>query len=103
MTGLIFMVAFVLACDTKATIGPTEGDSMEGKTIHQVLTDDTDQLMSLTGVVGTAEGECSGKPCIRVLVVEKTEELLKRIPPVIEGYQVTIFEVGDIKALDETD
>ena len=76
---------------------------MPEKTIQQVLSQHTDTLMSLPGVVGTAQGECSGQPCIRLLVAERTEEPLKRIPTVIEGFQVTVYEVGEIKALDETD
>ena len=50
--------------------------------------------MSLPGVVGIGQGECDGQPCIRVFVVKKTEELLKQIPPVIDGYEVAVDETG---------
>ena len=76
---------------------------MPEKTIEEVLREHTDSLMSLPGVVGTAQGQCSGQPCIRVFVVEKTEELLKQIPTTIDGYQVAIDETGEFKALDEAD
>ena len=76
---------------------------MPDKTIEQVLQEQTDSLMALPGVVGTAMGLCSGEPCIRVFVVEKTAGLLKQIPAEIEGYQVAVDETGEIKALDEAD
>jgi hypothetical protein len=82
---------------------PTRGGSRAEKTIQQVLADHTDSLMAVPGIVGVAHGECSGQPCIRVFVVNKTEELLKLVPPVIEGYQVAVDETGEIKALEEGD
>ena len=72
---------------------------MPQKTIEQVLQDHTDNLMTLSGVVGTAQGECNGKPCVIVFVVEKTAELLRQIPSVLEGYPVEVDETGEIKAL----
>ncbi len=57
--------------------------------------------MALPGVVGTAQGLCSGKPCIQVFVVEATEELLKQIPKEIEGYTVDVQQTGEFKALDQ--
>lgn len=73
---------------------------MAGKTIEAVLKHHTDRLMALPGVVGTAIGECKGKPCIKVLVVEETPELLKLIPSTLEGFLVIIEETGEIRALD---
>ena len=40
-------------------------------------------------------------PCIKVLVVEKTSELLAQIPPEVEGYTVEVLESGEIKARDD--
>ena len=73
---------------------------MEAKSIEKVLQEHTDTLMALPGVVGTAQGECSGKPCIRVFVVKITADLLDRIPSSIEGYEVAVQDTGEIKALD---
>jgi hypothetical protein len=72
---------------------------MAGKTIEVVLKEHTDQLMSLPGVVGTAIGTCEGNPCIKVLVVKKFPALVKRIPPMLEGYPVVIEETGEIRIL----
>ena len=75
---------------------------MPGQTIEEVLSQHTDSLMSIPGVVGTAIGACEGKPCIRVLVVEKTPELLEKIPSTLEGFVVDVQETGEIRALDST-
>ena len=74
--------------------------SQPRKPISAVLREHTGKLMSLPGVVGTAEGLCDGKPCIKVFVVKKTPELLKQIPDVLEGYAVEVQETGVIRAMD---
>ncbi|MCH7984733.1 MAG: hypothetical protein IIC28_12270 [Chloroflexi bacterium] len=61
---------------------------------------DTDGLMALPGVVGTAHGECAALPCIKVLVVQKAPELIRRIPSAIEGYAVEVIETGEIKTFE---
>ncbi len=71
---------------------------MPDKTIEAVLEENTEALMSIPGVVGTAQGECEGAPCIKVYVTKQTVELLKRIPPTIEGYSVSVQESGPIRA-----
>jgi len=73
---------------------------MPGKTIEMVLKEHTNDLMSLPGVVGTAQGLCSGKPCVKVYVVKKTSDLVKQIPATLDGYAVEIQETGEIRALD---
>jgi len=79
-----------------------EGDKpVERKPIEEVLKHHTDHLMSIPGVVGTGIGEFEGKPCIKVLVVKKTEELQKKIPTTLEGYKVVIDETGEIRALEQ--
>ncbi len=71
---------------------------MPDKTIEAVLAEHTDTLMSIPGVVGTAQSECDGAPCIKVYAAEITDELRSRIPPTIEGYTVSIQETGPIRA-----
>ncbi len=73
---------------------------MPKKTIEAVLKEHTGRLMSLPGVVGTAQGLCEGKPCIKVYVEKKTPDLVKQIPSTLEGYEVIIQETGEIRALD---
>ena len=55
--------------------------------------------MDLPGVVGTAQGEHDGVPCVMVLVVALTEDLKAQIPDELDGYAVVISETGEIKAL----
>lgn len=100
-TALLSVTLLALAC-----VGQTgrderaEGGGMPRPSIEAVLKAHTDSLMSLPGVVGTAIGECEGKPCIKVLVARKTPELLRRIPEALEGFKVVVSETGEIRALD---
>ena len=75
---------------------------MQEKTVQAVLKDHTDSLMSLPGVVGTGQGLCEGKPCIKVFVAKKTPQLLRQIPSSLEGYTVAVQETGEIRALDSS-
>ncbi len=67
--------------------------------IREVLKRHTDELMSVPGVVGVAEGEFQGRPCIKVFVMDKTQELLRQIPETIEGFLLQIEESGGFRAL----
>ena len=71
---------------------------MQEKTIEEALRQHTNSLMSLHGVVGTGQGLCDGRPCIKVFIGRKTPELLRQIPAEIEGYAVVVEETGDIRA-----
>ena len=73
---------------------------MSRKTIESVLKENTDRLMSLPGVVGIAQGLCEGKPCIKVLIIKKTCDIMNRIPFKIDGYRVMVQEVGKFRSLD---
>ncbi len=73
---------------------------MPSKTIQEVLKSHTPELMSIPGVVGTALGEQDGELCIKVLVIEKTPELTKKIPSTLEGFPVAIQQTGEIRALE---
>jgi len=72
---------------------------MQKKNIEEVLREHTDSLVSIPGVVGTAQGEFAGTPCIKVFVVKKNPELMNKIPPAIKGYTVIVQETGEIRAL----
>ena len=72
---------------------------MPNDTIESVLKEHGNRLMSLPGVMGIAQGQCGRKPCIKVYVAQKTDELLEQIPRTIEGYTVTVEEAGEFHAL----
>jgi len=96
---LLWVLSATVACSQQGAHQQKE-KPMSEKTIEAVLKEHTDKLMSLPGVVGTAQGECAGKPCIKVFVAKKTSDLLKQIPATLEGYAVEIQVTGEIKALD---
>lgn len=99
--GFIALGVALVGC-VKTGVDDHEGENkMSSKTIEQVLKEHTDEWMSIPGVVGTAIGEFEGKPCIKIYVVEKTEELEKKFPASLEGYPLLLEETGEFKALDK--
>jgi len=71
---------------------------MSVKKVGEVLREHTDDLMSVSGVVGTGQGLCNGEPCIKVFVIKRTPELEKKISEQLEGYKVRIEETGKVRA-----
>jgi hypothetical protein len=99
MTLITLFALSALACANSH-----EGDvPMTAKSIEAVLQEQTDSLMAIEGVVGTARGLCDGKPCIKVYVVSITPELERKIPSVLEGFEVEVTAVGEIFALPGTE
>jgi len=98
--GIVLVWLFSATACAQQQADPRQGKSLASKTIEAVLKEHTDRLMSLPGVVGTAQGKCAGQPCIKVFVVKKTSEVLTQIPSTIEGYEVLIEETGEIRARD---
>jgi len=92
----VFIIGFI---NIAKSVGANEKESnMAQKPIEEVLKDHSVMLMSIPGVVGTAQGLCDNKPCIKVYVVKRSSELEQKIPPVLEGYTVDIVETDVIKA-----
>ena len=56
----------------------TEASQEVPKNIEEALAAHTDEWMSVPGVVGTAIGESEDRPCIVVLVAERTAEIEKK-------------------------
>ncbi len=57
--------------------------------------------MSLPGVVGVAQGECEGKPCIKLYVSRRTNDVLDRLPSRLDGFPVSVEEAGEFRALSD--
>ncbi len=55
--------------------------------------------MAVEGVVGIGQGECEGKPCIKVFVLKKNDQTVKLIPAKLDGFTVSIEETGEFKVL----
>ena len=68
------------------------------RTVQEVLKAYTPVWMRVPGVVGTAQGEADGQPCILVLVVRKTDRIAQAIPESVEGHRVQLEETGRIRA-----
>ncbi len=99
--GFIVLDSNLVGCLEISNDFSGEEKEMSVKTIKEVLKEHTEELMSIPGVVGIGQGLCNGKPCIKVLVIEKTPELAQKIPDNLEGYLVIIEETGEIRALPE--
>jgi hypothetical protein len=89
------------ACSNKNVSESQGRNSMVAKSIEEVLTEHTKELMSIPGVAGVAQGICNGKPCIKVYVVKETPELKRKIPETLEGYKVMIEETGEFRVLPQ--
>ncbi len=99
--GMVILATCFVACGKQA-VNESEGEKkMSEKTIEEVLKEHTDEWMSIPGVVGTAIGEFEGKACIKMYLVEKSEELEKKFPASLEGYLILLEETGEFKALDK--
>jgi hypothetical protein len=72
--------------------------AMAAKTIAGGLQQHTAALMSLSGVVGTAQSRCDGQPCIKVFVVQSTPALEQQIRQILAGYPVAIQETGTLRS-----
>ncbi len=70
---------------------------MPAQAIEKVLQEHTRELMTIPGVVGTGQGLCDEKPCIRVFVIKKTPELDHKIHQILGGYPIAIEETGEIR------
>jgi hypothetical protein len=99
---LIAIAIFALTLADINIAGHRGKSLMAAETIKEVLKNRTKELMAVPGVVGTGQGLCEGKPCIKVFVTEKTPGLEQKLPKTLDGYPVAIEETGPIKALPKT-
>jgi len=72
--------------------------SMADGNITAILKTHTAEWMAVPGVVAVGEGEFEGQPCVRVYVIEKTEEIAKSIPSAVKGFRVVVETSGEIRA-----
>lgn len=99
-TAAVFCAVSVAACADMAGKDRGEGKPMSHQTIAEALRTRNGELMSLPGVVGTAQSLCAGQPCIKVMVIERTQDLEQAIHRILAGYPVVIEETGPIRARD---
>ena len=104
---LIIPLALFMVAGGPFTTGGQEQSSpaaertMPSSSLKTVLRQHTPALMSLPGVVGTAQGLCEGAACIKVLVTDKTPQLEQQVDDILKGYPYEIQQTGKIKALPD--
>ena len=75
-----------------------QGDGVTKESVADILSHHTEQLMTLPGVVAVGQGECDGRPCIKVFAAASSPELLAQLPKKIDGVGVELEISGAIKA-----
>ena len=99
---LVFCMAIMIVCLGGCTDKQPKqneiGENMSGKTIEQVLGENTGRWLKLDDVVGVAIGMLEDEPCIRVLVGSDADKVRKQIPDNVEGYPVVVEVTGTLKA-----
>ena len=74
---------------------------MPNETIRRVIERHAQRIVSLPGVVGVAEGETNGRPCVTVYVAERTAAVLGQLPSDLEGWPVVVRESGEVRGLKD--
>lgn len=100
---ILWLLAAIAGCDggERNRVEQTAADStrMTSRSIESVLETHTPKLMSIPGVVGTAQGEENGAPVILVFVKKKDDRIRREVPSRLEGYPVRVDEVGEIRPI----
>ena len=69
------------------------------KDINLVLDENDEKIMAIPGVVGIYVGLMPDDttPCLKVMVIQATDDIKNKIPKSLEGYPVLIEESGVIR------
>lgn len=97
----LIILTLELACNKKTKLDNGVQQQMPKRDINEVKEAHTSELMALPGVVGVYIGLMDDEQtmCIKVMVLEKTPALDKKIPETLEGYPVLIEETGEIRPM----
>jgi hypothetical protein len=98
---LLFALLFTMTgCQKNLKRDNQEKGVQPLRDINAVMQEHSAEIMALDGVVGIYVGETEAeKPCIKVMVAEKSAELERKIPKTLEGFPVLIDVTGIIKPL----
>lgn len=92
------IIAGLIACAPR----DESGDAVPTRDINEVMEAHITELMAIPNVIGAAIGELDDKtPCILVLVVERTDEIERKVPRKLEGHPTRIVVTGVIKPLED--
>ncbi len=95
---ILVSIGVLLTCVRKKDTGML---NERNRSVEQVFDTHRDSLLSIPGVVGAGIARLDGKPCIMVMVKQKSEVAPGQIPKELDGYKVVIDETGEFKALDD--
>lgn len=98
--GVAVLLALLLINANACRSHKENKEEVSNRDINAVMSAHVNELMAIPGVVGVAVGEQDDKtPCIQVLVIEKTEEIDRRVPKKIEGHPVSLIVSGQIRPM----
>lgn len=97
IVAILFVTSLAGCIPNTAHNGDTT--TMHRVMIEQALNELNQKLLYLPEVVGTAQGICDSKPCLKVYVKRMSPEVCGQIPAMIDGYPVIIEETGEIRTL----
>ena len=88
-------------------IGPNHETMAQGKSanprrdINDVLRAHDKELLAIPGVVGVyiAVLDDGKTPCLKVMLAQKSAEIERAIPKMLEGYPVVVEVTGEIRPL----
>jgi len=103
ISGLLFALLLMLgaACSDNRRPETGEPNPMPQRDINEVMEAHVQEWMAIPGVVGVYIGMLDDEKtlCIKVMVIEKTEELARRFPNSVENYPLVLEETGVIRPL----
>jgi hypothetical protein len=99
--GLTVLGSAVVACANDVEEDRAGETQMSSKDIGLALKEHTQELMSLSGVVGTGQGLCDNQPCIKVFVTEQSPDLEEKVNTILKGYPFVIQETGRFRTRPE--
>jgi hypothetical protein len=92
--------AVLLVLSLTACAQQPQEETVPRPDIMAVVDTHAPQLMTIPGVTAVAVGALdSGEPCVRIYVVELTDELQAQLPATLEGWPVDVEESGEIRPL----
>jgi hypothetical protein len=95
---LVFVGIFATSCIGKIVDNHPAKTKAITLSIEEAIKEHSEELMSIPGVVGVGQGLCDNNPCIKVYIIKRTPESDKKIPDLLEGFEVSIEITGEIRA-----
>lgn len=99
LVSLTFIV-FLNLCTSNTENNKLESQNKNMLSVKEVIEKHSAAIMEIEGVVGIYESLLEDdSPSITIMIIEKNETLLKKLPENLGGYPVIIEETGEIKPL----